>query len=161
MSLIEYKEKEPAMSGIHSHPIEVRFGDCDPAGVVYFPRYFDWFHQAMETWFDEALDLPYAQVLQRHGFPAVHTEADFRSPCRMGDRVRVELRVGTLGASSFRLDYRVIGSDETLRTLGHTVVTMIGVVADQPDHFRPQRIPEDLRGRIERFVSARTEQDDI
>ena len=142
------------MSGVHCHPIDVRFGDCDPAGVVYFPRFFDWFHQAMETWFDEALGMPYADVLQRYGFPAVHTEADFLKPCRMGERIRVLLRVAKVGASSFRLDYEVMGPAEDPRVRGHTVVAMIGVLADKPDHFRPVRIPVELRNKIQSFISA-------
>jgi 4-hydroxybenzoyl-CoA thioesterase len=142
------------VSGVHCHPIDVRFGDCDPAGVVYFPRFFDWFHQAMESWFDQALGLPYSEVLQRYGFPAVHTEADFIKPCSMGERIRVLLRVGKVGASSFRLDFEVMGPTDDARVRGHTVVAMIGVLADESDHFRPVRIPVELRDRIQSFISA-------
>ena len=142
------------MSQVHCHPIDVRFGDCDPAGVVYFPRFFDWFHQAMESWFDQALGLPYAEVLQRHGFPAVHTEADFIKPSTMGEQIRILLRIGKIGASSFRLDYEVLGPDDEIRARGHTVVAMIGVLSDQADHFRPVRIPTDLRDRIQAFMRA-------
>ena len=142
------------MSSVHCHPIDVRFGDCDPAGVVYFPRFFDWFHQAMESWFDQALKLPYSEVLQRYGFPAVHTEADFIKPSRMGERIQIQLRIGSIGASSFRLDYEVLGPGEEPRVRGHTVVAMIGVLADQSDHFRPVRIPTELRDKILAFISA-------
>lgn len=133
------------------HPHTVTFGECDPAGVVYFPRYFDWFHQAMEAWFDEGLGLPYADVLKRHGFPSAHAEADYKRPCRPGEKIVVELRVGELGGSSFRLDYRVLGPDEGLRATGCSRVVMIGLLQNEPDWFRPVRLPEDLRGRIEAF----------
>jgi 4-hydroxybenzoyl-CoA thioesterase len=142
------------LSGVHCHPIDVRFGDCDPAGVVYFPRFFDWFHQAMESWFDQALNLPYSEVLERYGFPAVHTEADFIKPSRMGERIQIQLRVGRIGASSFRLDYEVVGPDDEPRVRGNTVVAMIGVLPDQSDHFRPVRIPAELRDKIRSFISA-------
>ncbi len=142
------------MTGVHEHPVHVRFGDCDPAGVVYFPRFFDWFHQAMETWFDEALNLPYSEVLERYGFPAVHTEADFIKPSRMGEVIRVQLRVDQLGASSFHLTYEVVGPNGSCRVRGRTVVAMIGVLANESDHFRPVRIPPDLRLKIEEFMSA-------
>jgi 4-hydroxybenzoyl-CoA thioesterase len=121
---------------------------------VYFPRFFDWFHQAMESWFDQALGLPYSEVLQRYGFPAVHTEADFIKPSRMGEEIRIQLRVANLGASSFRLDYTVLGPDHAIRARGHTDVAMIGLKTDEPDHFRPVRIPQSLRERIESFMSA-------
>src|SRR5262245_6720012 len=56
----------------------VRFADCDPAGIVYFPRYFDFFHAAVEDWFREGLELDYWGMLRdrRLGLPAVHTSCD-------------------------------------------------------------------------------------
>ena len=145
----------------HHHTILVRFGDCDPAGVVYFPRYFDWFHQAMESWFDEQLGIPYAKILERYGFPAVHTEADFLKPSRMGEQLDVQLRVSKLGKTSFQIDYQVFGAQDQLRVTGHTVVAMIGLVANESDHFQPVRLPEELRTSIERFVSAGANLGDI
>lgn len=138
----------------HAHGQVVRFGDCDPAGIVYFPRFFDWFHQAMETWFAERLGRPYADVVQEVGFPAVHTEADFKAPCRMGEALIIALSVGQLGRSSFKLEYRVEGPDGSLRATGHTVCALVGLVPGAPDHLRAIRIPDDLRGRIEAFMAG-------
>lgn len=135
-------------------PIEVRFGACDPVGIVYFPRYFDWFHQTMEAWFGEALGLPYHEVLTRHGFPAVHTEADYRRPCAFGDEVRVELGVGHIGRSSLRLDYRVVGpgGDEDLRATGHTVVVCFGTDPAEADHLQAVPLPPHIRAAVEAFA---------
>ena len=69
---------------VHLHPHTVRFGECDPAGVVYFPVFFDWFHQAMESWFAEGLGHVYADILQRYGFPAVKPSAEFRCSTQSG-----------------------------------------------------------------------------
>jgi hypothetical protein len=52
------------------------------------------------------------------------------------------------------LDYIVLGPDQVIRVRGHTIVAMIGLKADEPDHFRPVRIPRALRERIESFISA-------
>ena len=94
---------------MHVHRVRVGFGDCDPAGIVYFPRFFHFFHEAMETWFDAVLRLPYAELIgvRRLGFPAVHTGADFLIPCAMGDEIAVEQRVISLGRTSIRFAYRV------------------------------------------------------
>ncbi len=142
------------MSNLHRHPHTVRFGECDPAGIVYFPVFFDWFHQAMESWFDNALGLPYAELLKRYGFPAVKTGATFRRPCAMGAPIVVELRVERLGSSSFILGYRVVGEDGVLRATGQTTCAMIGNVPGTDDHFRAVRIPQDLRDRIQRFMGG-------
>jgi 4-hydroxybenzoyl-CoA thioesterase len=142
------------MPGVHYHPHTVRFGECDPAGVVYFPVFFDWFHQAMESWFAEALATPYAEVLQTIGFPAVHTEADFRRPCRIGEPLRIALTVGSLHRKSLRLEYRVLGADDTVRATGATVCA---VIAPQPGagfRFKAVAIPEPLRAKITEFMET-------
>lgn len=143
----------PAVSGVHRHRLRVRFGDCDPAGIVYFPRFFDWFHQAMESWFDETLGLPYAELItqQRMGFPCVHTEADFKAGCRLGEDIVVELSVAKLGNSSVNLDYRVLGPDGSLRVTGRSVI----VVATLPPEggVKAARLEGTLRQRIVDFVA--------
>jgi 4-hydroxybenzoyl-CoA thioesterase len=138
---------------VHEHRRRVRFGDCDPAGIVYFPRFFDWFHQAMESWFDQALGLPYAELItaERMGFPCVHTEADFKAGCRLGEDLVVELSVEKLGNSSVTLAYRVLGPDGSLRVTGRSVI----VVAHLPPEggLRAARLQGTLRQRIEAFVA--------
>lgn len=146
-----------ARPGVHRHRHVVRFGDCDPAGIVYFPRFFDLFHQAMETWFAEGLGIEYHVAIRdwRVGFPTVHTEADYRRPCRLGDRLVVELCVAQLGSRSMRLAYAVRGEDdapnESPRATGATVCTVIGLDPAAPDHLKARPIPPMLRERIERF----------
>ena len=48
---------------IYKRKIPVEFNHCDPAGIVYFPRFFGFFHDAMETWFAGRLGLAYASVV--------------------------------------------------------------------------------------------------
>ena len=135
----------------HPYPIVVRFGDCDPAGIAYFPVIFDWFHQAMEDWFDRGLERPYATVIEgrRLGFPAVHSEADFVAPCRMGDRLTVGLSVAKVGRTSLHLAYTLEGAEaEDRRATGRTVV----VVTDL-ETLRPRPLPEDLAERMAPYRS--------
>lgn len=144
--------------GVHVHRIEVRFGDCDPAGIVYYPRFFGIFHDAMETWFSAGLGLPYSGVVsgRKLGFPAVHTEADFRRPCALGDAIAVELRVTALGRSSIVLGYTVRGTGGDLRLTGSTTSVVMDLDPASPGHRRAVAIPDDLRGRIEAFMAAET-----
>ena len=144
------------MPGVYHHPHIVRFGECDPAGVVYFPVFFDWFHQAMEGWFEAALGIPYGEVLQTIGFPAVHTEADFKRPCRISEVLSVDLSVGELRSKSLRLQYRVVGPDGKLRATGATVCAVIAPQPGEGFRFKAVSIPEPLRSAIQRFM----EQDD-
>lgn len=145
------------MASFH-FPVEVRFGSCDPVGIVYFPCFFDWFHEAMEAWFGAALGRPYAEVLRRQGFPAVHTECDYQRPCAFGDRIVIALSVGHVGRSSVRLDYIVHahGDPEDVRARGHTVVVCMGTDPTAADHLQPIPLPDDLRADILAFQAAQS-----
>jgi 4-hydroxybenzoyl-CoA thioesterase len=143
---------------VHIHRVRVRFGDCDPAGIVYFPRFFHFFHEAMESWFDDVLQVPYAGLIQgrKLGFPAVHTEADFAAPCAFGDEIAVEQRVVGLGRTSLRFAYRVRAHGDPaapVRLTGATVCVVMDLDPQRPSFRRPVELPPDLRARIQPLVS--------
>ena len=129
----------------------MRFGECDPAGVVYYPVFFNWFHEAMEAWFDEGLNEPYAKVIERIGFPAKHINADFFRPCKMGDKVSVSLQVAKMGRSSLQLAIHVMGEDKSLMAKGEVLCVCIGVAAGE-FQFRSHPLPPDLRRKMSLFV---------
>ena len=82
----------------------IRFSDCDPAGIVFYPQYFVMFNGLVEDWVD-ALGVGYRHLIveQRIGLPTVRLEADFRAVSRMGDRVTLGLAVERLGTRSLTL----------------------------------------------------------
>jgi 4-hydroxybenzoyl-CoA thioesterase len=125
----------------------VRFSHCDPAGIIFYPRYFDLIHEAKEDWFDEALGWPFAHMLgtMQQGFPIVRLEADFRGPSRMGEELAIALTVPAVGGSSLHLHYAVTCIGEP-RLDVRTVVVHIDLATG-----KPLSIGEDLRERIERF----------
>jgi 4-hydroxybenzoyl-CoA thioesterase len=93
----------------------VRFADIDHAGIVYFPRFFHFFHVAFEEMWRAKLGArAYVDLLDkdRRGFPAVRAECDYRSPLRFGDVAEIELRVVRLGRSSVTFGYRVYRAAE-------------------------------------------------
>ena len=145
------------VTNVHVLSVRIGWGHCDPAGIVYFPRFFELFHEAMETWFADALGIPYRDVIlaRKIGFPTVHTEADFQSPTQFGEHVAVELRVGRIGRSSIELVYRVVGDrgDADVRATGRTVVALMDLDPASAGYRRGLPIPDDLRARIEAFAS--------
>ena len=88
----------------------VRFGEIDPAKVVYYPRFFHYFHQAFESWFNEALGVPYHVVIgeENIGFPSVKIETEFRTPLRYGEKVRVEIELLDIGPRSITVQYTAV-----------------------------------------------------
>jgi len=90
--------------------IPVRFADVDHAGIVYYPRFFHYFHVAFEElWRTRLGARAYVKLLDedRVGFPAVRAECDYTAPLRFGDTADVELSVERLGRSSITFRYRV------------------------------------------------------
>ena len=125
----------------------VRFADCDPAGIVYFPRYYDFFHGALEDWFTGALGIDYWAMLRERqlGLPAVRTECDYRRPARMGDRLEIAVLIERLGGSSITTRYEAYGAGELRAEARVVQVTMpLGTT-------RPVAIPPWLRAAVEAY----------
>ena len=122
---------------------KIRFGDTDPAGVMYFPRFLHVFHEVFEDWFDDDLRMPYRWVLEdtRIGFPTVDTECDNRKPFRFGQNMEVELTVVRVGGKSFECRYRGRLAGDTEVRVDASIVT---AVVDL-DSFQGVPIPAPLR----------------
>ena len=83
--------------------VPVRFADVDHAGIVYYPRFFHYFHLAFEELFRQRIGgRAYVDLLDkdRVGFPAVRAEAEYRAPLKFGDTAEIELTVERLGKTS-------------------------------------------------------------
>jgi len=121
---------------------KVRFGEIDHAGIVYYPRFFNFYHLAMEEFFEHAVGTPYATVLDewRIGFPTVSVQAEFTKPLHFGDVTTIRLAVVRLGKSSVRMRYRVHRADGAL-----CAEAQLTTVCVDMDTFRARAIPDKLR----------------
>ncbi len=120
----------------------VRFSEIDAAHMVFFARFADYCHEAIEALF-ERLDGGYARLtmIRDIGVPSVHIEIDFRKPLRYGDTVVVELEVLRIGQTSITLRHTLkrAGDDTTCAVARHVVVTATisrGVPLPVPDDVR-------------------------
>ena len=79
----------------------VRFDEVDAATILFFARFFNYAHDAMEAFFGQ-LPGGYVRLInaRKIGLPAVHVEADFKSPLRFGDVARIEVTIDRIGKSS-------------------------------------------------------------
>ena len=100
------KRRHLSMSAFHATRI-VRFAHCDPAGIIFYPRYFDLIHEVKEDWFRDALDWSFAKsiVAMKKGFPIVRLASEFHAPSRLGEELGIVLSVPRLGRSSIAIDY--------------------------------------------------------
>jgi 4-hydroxybenzoyl-CoA thioesterase len=134
-----------AAPGPYRFPLRVRFGDVDHAGIVYYPRYFEYFHTAFEEMFMGAGAGGYRHVVDDRsvGFPAVKVECEFRAPLRFGDEVDVEVTCERVGRSSVTLRYRSIKDGAA------TAEARITCACVDMKVLRAIPIPDDLRAMFE------------
>ncbi len=129
---------------VHVH--HVRFEEVDAAGIVYFAHFFTWCHDAMEALLGP-IDGGYAGLVikRRLGLPAVHVEADFASPLRFGDDVRIAVSVERLGTSSVALRFELARASDGahVATLRH-----VAVLTDL-NELRSRPLPDDVRQALE------------
>ena len=126
----------------------IRFSDCDPAGIVFFPQYFIMFNGLVEDWVNEGLDVGYQKLVidRRVGLPTVSLQADFVAPSKMGDIVTLSLSVARLGGSSLTLALSCDGADGPRMKFRQVLMTT------SLETHRAIEIPADLREAIERFA---------
>jgi 4-hydroxybenzoyl-CoA thioesterase len=94
----------------NSRSVRIEWGDCDPAGIIYYPRYFAFFDASTSALIERALGMTKAQYLKAYDFsghPLVGVECRFLLPTRFGDDVTIESEVAALRRSSFDLRHRV------------------------------------------------------
>jgi 4-hydroxybenzoyl-CoA thioesterase len=134
----------------------VRFSDIDHAHIVYYPRFFHFFHLAFEELWRERLgSRAYAQLLDRDrlGFPVVRAECDFVAPLAFGDTARIELSVARLGGKSIHFRYRVHrAADDRPQLLcaeGKVVCAMVDLAK-----FVAVEVPERIAALLADLVEA-------
>ena len=129
-------------------PRLIRFSDCDPAGIVFYPQYFVMLNGLVEDWVNEGLGLSYHGLVaqRRIGLPTVKLEVDFRAVSRMGDQVMLGLAVERLGSRSMTLQVRCFEpvSGEVRMQMQQVLVTT------SLETHRAVEIPDDMRAAIVR-----------
>lgn len=130
--------------------IKVRFADVDHAQIVYYPRFFHYFHIAFEELFEREFGMTYPAVLDRDhvGFPSVHAEADYRAPVRFGDVLRIRVTCTRVGARSVTLRYSAArAADGALCAEGRITTACVDMRT-----FASQDVPAEYRAFFERFL---------
>jgi 4-hydroxybenzoyl-CoA thioesterase len=128
----------------------VRFDEIDAAGIAYFANFFTWCHEAMAAML-APLAGGYAALVtgRKLGLPAVHVDADFSSPLRFGDEVRIALEVERIGNSSCALRFDLTrASGDPVATIRHVVVlTDLSAMRSRPT-------PADVRAILEQHLAV-------
>jgi len=95
---------------VNSRVVRIEWGDCDPAGIIYYPRYFGFFDASTSALIERALGMTKHEYLKAYDFtghPLVSVRSRFLLPARFGDDVTIETRVAEFRRSSFDVHHRL------------------------------------------------------
>jgi 4-hydroxybenzoyl-CoA thioesterase len=129
---------------VHIRELVVEWGHCDPAGIVFHPRYFEWFDACAAALFTQVSGLTKAEMLARYGaagIPVVEAGAKFLAPCRYGDPVRVETRVSAFRRSAFDVRH-LVSNGGAPAVEGWS--TRVWTARDGEGRLRSQPLPAEL-----------------
>ena len=137
--------------GLHSRRVvEVTWGDCDASGMVFYPRYYQWFDACTHTMLS-AVGLDHHELRRAYGVigaSLVEASARFRSPATYGEALPVDSRVTRVGERSFTVGHTITVA-ERLVVEGEEVRVWAARVSEALADLRAVPIPLDVRALLE------------
>lgn len=109
---------------VHTTTQVVRFQHCDPAGIVFYPRYFEMLNLTVEEFFEQTTGWSFHRMHEelKTSVPTVHIETDFTDVSRLEDSLNFQLRVARLGERSLDLSIEALCGAEQRLTARITLV---------------------------------------
>jgi 4-hydroxybenzoyl-CoA thioesterase len=130
-------------------PIQVRFGHCDPAGIVFYPRYFEFFNTVIEDWCEHGLGSSFREMHLHlgYGLPTAHVECSFLKPSELGEILQAQLFVNKIGNTSLHVEINLFGADAVQRV----GVKMVLVLMDMKTR-KAIPLPDQLRQKMQQYL---------
>lgn len=134
------------------YEVNVPFGHCDIAGIVYTPRVSEYCMEAAEQFLKQEVGLDWAQINREGLFsnPVMRLAVDFKQSMQIGDRLQLSVIVERLGRSSFTLQITGSRSDEAAITRCFTAELVLAIVDLKAAQSIP--IPAQFRERLQQFA---------
>lgn len=130
------------------HRQTVRFGDIDPAGVLYYPAFMHYFHIAMEEFIGARVGIRYADLIQKErvGLPTVRVESEFTGPVKYGDVLDIRVGIARIGGASVVFTFEAFVDQEPVARSRLTKVAL------DLDSWKAIVIPSKLRTVFEEYL---------
>lgn len=131
----------------------VRFQHCDPAGIVFYPRFFYLLHEVQEDFFAHIGFAEHKLIENGKGLPIVDLKTEFLGMCRNGDPLTITLELTRVGHASIGMQYEIHGASaeplagSTLKLKAHGVVVYSDLAAG-----KGIGMPEDMREALMPFL---------
>jgi YbgC/YbaW family acyl-CoA thioester hydrolase len=138
------------MSKEFSFDVRIGFGDCDPAGIVYFPNFYRWMDMAVHQMWEQA-GWPAERIqneMNLWAWPLIDSGATFRSPSTFNQIITIKSTVGSWSTKTFRTEHKVIRKEkdgtETFLLEGFSV-RFIGEKLPGSFKLKAAVIPDELK----------------
>ncbi len=134
----------------NSRTRRIEWSDCDPAGIVFYPRYFAMFDTSTTRLFEKVLGMNAAQFFKHYdviGYPLVDAGARFLLPLAFSDDVTIETTVAEFRRSSFDMQHRLF-KDGELAVEGRETRVWVGRHPDDPERMKSRPIPQEIIARF-------------
>ena len=135
---------------VNERSVTVEWGDCDPAGIVFYPRFFAMFDASTGALFAAVSGMTKYQLLRHYdvvGFPMVDTRAKFTIPSRFGDVIRIRSQATALRRASFDIAHTILRGDAVAVECTETRV-WAGRHPDDPERIRGVPLPDELVAQL-------------
>ena len=137
---------------VNRRDVQIQWGDCDPANIVYYPRYFAMFDDSTSTLFEVA-GFSKQDLVRKYGLvgiPIVDTRGKFYVPSTYGDWITIESRIESIKRSSFEVVHRVF-KGERLAIEAFETRVLVGRHPDDPAKLKSAPFPQEI---IDRFMKG-------
>jgi 4-hydroxybenzoyl-CoA thioesterase len=145
-------ERAPAKGRVNTFPVQVEFGDCDPARIVFYPNFLRWIDAAGHAFFLAAGVPPWHELERTSGLvgtPLVDLHVKFIAAARWGDRLVIRSTIREWRSKTFVMQHEVLRGDELLLVC-EEIRVFVRRVGPEPMDLRAVPVPQDIRARCER-----------
>jgi 4-hydroxybenzoyl-CoA thioesterase len=136
------------MAASFTRRLTIEWGHCDPAGIVFNPRFFEFFDWSTALLVRSALGVEKIEMRKTYGvagIPLVDTKATFHRPARYGDEIEIVSSVVAVGRSSFEIEHKLFNKG-ALAVEGRE--KRVWVVEEADGRLKSRPIPEDVARRL-------------
>jgi 4-hydroxybenzoyl-CoA thioesterase len=140
--------------------VQVGWGDCDPAGIVFYPRFYAWMDNASHA-LARAMGIPREAMLppgsELLGLPVVGTQAQYLTPARMDDVLEVRTWVARVGRTSLSLRHEIvrIEPDGAETPVAHGREDRV-LITNGPAGLQSRELSPQMREALARFADPKT-----
>ena len=135
------------MSKVHRYSVNVQFGDCDPAGIVFFPNFSRWMDEASLAFFMACGVPPWRELVKTRGIigtPLLEIHTRFMRPATYGETIEVQTTVEEWMAKTFRHRH-VVRRGDTVLCEGTEVRAFCIKDPQDPERIKAIPVPEDIK----------------